>query len=197
MSHLSAAEVARLDLVAHEMYETGEESGYTVDVAVGQHRSFRRTGHAASYLERNLLLDAIEQTAAQHGIHPQPAQNALDLISQDGDTIRKYRVKRATRDADGQPVVYCSVGSNLLVTEPEEGLLRQEKWILGYITDKHHTVTEVFVGEIVDWSDAGKGPVRLKLRNVVVLSGATPPPGFVSTEEGLDGFDSGSEAGEG
>ena len=198
MPHLSPAEVARLNLVAHEMYETAEESGYTIDVAVGQHRSFRRTGHPASYLERNLLLDAVERAAAQHGIHAQPEQSALDLISQDGDTIRRYRIKRAKRSADGEPLVYCSVGSNLLVADPEDLLLKQEKWILGYITDNNRQVTEVFAGEISDWSEAGRGPVRLKLRNVVVLSGSTPPNGFVSPDEGLDGFDDseGGDAGE-
>lgn len=103
------------------------------------------------------------------------------------DAIRMFRVKRVTLSQDNDLVVVCGAGSSLLVVDPE-GLLRQERWILGFLTsDDNHTIDRLLAAEVVNWT--GDGPYRLVFGTVIELDEELPPQGFRSTDEGLDGFD--------
>lgn len=184
----SSDEVASLKQVAREIRDTTDESGYRVDVAVGQHRAFSHSRTPASSLERSLVLDAARRGASQAGLGAEEISGGLDIIAMSDATIRRYRVKRVKVTAEGDYEVLCGEGSSLLVSNPE-ALYREEKWILGYITSDDHTIDRLIAAEIVDWR--GNGPVRLVFGILIDLSDDQPPRGFESTDEGLEGFDEG------
>ncbi|TFV52496.1 hypothetical protein [Blastococcus sp. TF02A-35] len=179
-------EVHSLKAIAREMSEIGDESGYLVGVATDQHRSFRRTRRPASALERELFLDAARRAASREGFAIEEVSGGVDLIASGGGHLRKYRVKRGTRTADGAYRFVCGLGSSLLTTEVD-ALFVEERWLLGYISSEDHTLDEIIAAEVV--GSEGNGPVTLLLGAVIPLIDMTPPPNFTSTEEGLDGFD--------
>lgn len=191
MSRLKAAELDALRTIAREIRDSAEESGHTVGTAVAQHEAFGRTRGPASTLERSLVLDAACRGASRAGAGAvQVPGGGLDIVTSGGDTVRTFRVKRVTLGQDGELVVMCGAGSSLLVAEPE-GLLRQERWVLGFVTSDDHTVDRLLAAEVVDW--AGDGPYRLVFGTVIELDEELLPPGFTSHDEGLDGFDDDEE----
>jgi hypothetical protein len=187
MSRPTAAELDVLRTIAREIRDTAEESGYTVSTAIAQHDAFGHSRGPASNLERSLVLDAARRAASQAGAGiDEVAGGGLDIITNGGSAIRKFRVKRVTVNQDDELVVVCGAGSSLLVAEPE-GLLRQERWVLGFVTSDDHTVDRLLAAEVVNWT--GDGPYRLVFGTVIDLDEELPPQGFQSADEGLDGFD--------
>ena len=182
----SDAEIAGLMQVAREIRDTTDESGYRVELAVGQHGAFSHTRAPASALERSLILDAARRGAFRAGLGTEEVSGSLDIITMSDGTIRRYRVKRVNLTAEGNYEVICGRGSSLLVSDPES-LFREEKWILGYVTSDDHTIERLIAAEIVNWR--GEGPVYLVFRTIVDLSDNQPPRGFTSTDEGLPGFE--------
>ncbi|MFL6163605.1 MAG: hypothetical protein ACJ74U_15455 [Jatrophihabitantaceae bacterium] len=193
MVHPPADEIRRLKVVAREMLESGEESGYLVGVATRQHDAFGKSRRPSSALERELFLDAVRGVASREGFGLEEPNGGLDLIDYGDGRLRRYRVKRGTRTASGEYNFLCGLGSSLLTSEPDT-LLPEDRWVLGYICNDDHTLDEVIAGEVV--GSEGAGPVKLVLGPIIRLSDAPPPKGFTSTEEGLDGFDDDDEAGE-
>lgn len=182
----SATEIDRLKQVAQEVRDSTEESGFYVDVAVGQHEAFTQSEGPASLLERTLVLDAAQRGASQAGFGIERVSGSLDLLATGGTTLRRYRVKRITLNKEGVYGAICGAGSALLVSDPLS-IFTEEKWIFGYITADDHTIDSLVAAEIVGWD--GDGPVRLRFGTVIDLSEHKPPRGFVSTDEGLDGFE--------
>jgi hypothetical protein len=170
------------------MFESGDESGYLVGVATGQHSAFRRSRRPASALERELFLDAARRAASREGFYLEEANGGVDLIASDGGHLRKYRVKRGARTADGGYKFVCGLGSSLLAIEAD-ALYMETRWLLGYISGDDHTLEEVIAAEVIGTEGNGNGPVTLLLGTVIRLTDAPMPPGFTSTDEGLDGFD--------
>jgi len=180
------AEIADLMQVVREIRDTTDESGYSIGVAVGQHGAFTHTRGPASALERSLVLDAARRGASQAGLWVEEVSGSLDIVTSSECAIRRYRVKRVKLNAEGGYEVICGEGSSLLVSDPES-LVRQEKWILGYVMSDDHTIDHLMAAEIVDWR--GDGPVYLVLGPILDLSDNQPPRGFTSTDEGLPGFE--------
>ena len=114
------------------------------------------------------------------------------MITTADSVVRRYRVKRVKLTRDGDYEVLCGESSSLLVAD-YASLFREEKWVLGYVTSDDHTIDRLIAAEIVGWS--GNGPVRLLFGTIIDLSDDQPPRGFISTDEGLDGFDEGDDAG--
>ncbi len=192
MVHPSAREIEALKVVAREIRDTAEESGYSVDRAVSQHASFSRTRGPASALERSLILDAARRGATVAGVSTEEVAGSLDVVTIANGVIRRFRVKRVNVTRDGDYEVLCGEASTLLVTD-YESIFREEKWIFGYVMSDDHTIDRLIAAEIVDWR--GNGPVRLVFGTIIDLSDDQPPRGFVSTDEGLDGFGEGDGAG--
>lgn len=192
MVHPSAGEIQRLQAVAREMFESGDESGYLVGVATAQHRAFRRSRRPSSALERELFVDAARRAASREGFGIDDTNGGVDLIALEGRRLRKYRVKRGSKTAAGDYRFMCGLGSSLLTTEPDT-LYVEERWILGYLSSDDHTLEEVIAAQVV--GSEGAGPVNLLLGTIIRLSDAPPPKGFTSTDEGLEGFDD-DDAGE-
>lgn len=190
MIPLSATELAGLRLVAAEIRESMEESSFQIDAAVGQHEAFSQSQRPASELERALIKDAARRGASRAGIGYEQDSGSLDLITSSGNTLRRFRVKKLTVNLDGRFVGYCGIGSSLLASEPES-LMRDEKWLLGYVTAEDHTIDHLIAAEVVGWE--GNSPVRLLLGPAVSLDQPQSPLGFVSTDEGLAGFDDSGE----
>jgi hypothetical protein len=186
MVRLSDVEIAGLKQVAREIRDTADESGYHVDVAVGQHRAFGRSKGPASSLERSLILDAAAHGAEQAGLGIERVSGSLDILTFAGDTLRRFRVKKVTIKADGELEVICGAQSTLISVEPDS-LYREEKWILGYSTSDEHTIDRLIAAEIRDWR--GEGPYRLIFGTVVDLSENPMPRSFTSADEDLEGFE--------
>ncbi len=175
------------------MAEAGDESGYLVGVATANHHAFQRSRRPASSLERELFLDAARAAASREGFFVDEASGGVDLIASNGWHLRKYRVKRGDRTTDGSYRFVCGLGSSLLTTEADT-LIVEERWILGYVSSEDHTLDEVIAAAVIGSEGTGNGPVTLLLGPVIPLLDAAPPPGFTSTDEGLNGFD--AEGGE-
>lgn len=187
MSRPTVVELDVLRTIAREIRDTAEESGYTVSTAIAQHEAFGRSRGPASNLERSLVLDAARRGASQAGAGAvEVPGGGLDIMTSGGGAIRMFRVKRVTLSQDNELVVVCGAGSSLLVADPE-GLLRQERWVLGFVTSDDHTVDRLLAAEVVNWT--GDGPYRLVFGTVIELDEELPPQGFWSADEGLDGFD--------
>ena len=169
------------------MFESGDESGYLVGAATAQHSAFSRSRRPSSALERELFLDAARRAASREGFYLDEANGGLDLIAGDGGHLRKYRVKRGTRTVDGMYRFMCGLGSRLLITEAD-ALYTETRWLLGYVSSDDHTLEEVIAAEVVGSQGSGNGPVTLNLGIIIRLTSSAPPPGFTSSNEGLDGF---------
>ena len=84
----SDAEIAGLIQVAREIRDTTDESGYSIDVAVGQHGAFSHTRGPASALERSRVLDAARRGASRAGL-------ATEEVSRAGSTSSPCRTARS------------------------------------------------------------------------------------------------------
>lgn len=188
MVRLTDFELSALHSVASEIRSFVEELAHTVDTALDQHESFRRTKVPSSDLERALVMDGARRGASRAGLSSRDESNGLEVISTANLTERYFRVKRVTVKADGEVDAICGRGSSLLVREPDT-LMVQEKWILGFTTDDDHTIDRLFVAEVRDWLETGPGPVHLVLGPIIDLTTGTPPRGFTSTDEDLEGFE--------
>src|SRR4051794_35483180 len=124
----SGAEIADLQRVAREIRDTADESGFSVEKAVGLHGAFSQTRGPASALERSLVLDAARRGASQAGLTMEEVSGGLNIITTTDNVIRRFRVKSVTLTAEGALEVICGLGSSLLRAEPET-LLREELWI--------------------------------------------------------------------
>lgn len=178
--------MARVRAVADEVRETLAAESHLIDNAVSQHSAFRDGSGPAGGLERALIKYGAARGASVAGIWPERVAGGLDLVSQDGVVVRRYRLKSARRRRDGSPDVVCGAGSTLL-KPPGDSLFREERWILGFVTSDDHLIEEMFAAQIV--GHHGENPVHLDLGPIVDLNGTPAPLGFTSTDEGLDGFD--------
>ena len=195
MVHPSSAELVKLRAVAREILDTGEESGYTVDEAIARPKSIERSVAPTRSLERSMILDAAERGAHKAGMSTDSFSGSLELVSYDRGLVVRYRVKRGSPDRKSGGLKFiCGAGSALISAEPD-ALIATEQWILGYQTDDEHTATALLAGRVIGWS--GDGPVKLDLDSIIDLTEVTPPSGFRSSDEGLDGFsdDFGEESG--
>lgn len=159
----SALELARLRSVAAELEESLAAEAFLVGDATAQHEAFRDSGRAESELARSLVLRAVERGASLAGVHTEKATGGgLDVVSRDEGVVRRYRVKKAARLADGSHSVVCGAGSSLLRSDPG-GIWPEERWLFGYSLGDDSTVSEVFVASIIDFVPAESGPLRLVL----------------------------------
>ncbi|CAB4887355.1 unannotated protein [freshwater metagenome] len=186
MVHPSAAEIRRLKAVAREMRDTTDESAHSVDGALKLNPAFATSKRPAGVLERELVMDAARRGAIDAHFTISTEGGGLELIAHDDTCIRTYRLKRVTMKQTGDFQAVCGAGSSLLRADPDS-FFREEKWVLGFVTDDDHTLKTVIAAEIVGWS--GLGPVTLHFGAVINLSDTQPPRAFTSTNEGLDGFD--------
>lgn len=180
------AEIAKLMQVAREIRDTSEAEGYTVGVAVRQHKAFSSTRRSASSMERDLVLDAARCGASKASLPFEEVSGCLDIVAVSGDTIRRFRVRRVALNAEGDYEAICGGGSSLLTSEPES-FYREEKWILGFAASDDHTIEHLMAAEIVGWR--GDGPFRLVFGTIIDLSDDQPPRGFTSTDDDLEGFE--------
>lgn len=193
MVHPAAAEIDRLKIVACEIHDTTDESAHSIDGAINMNPAFRHSHRPSRLLERELVLDAARRGALDADFTTSDVGGGLEIVAHSKSCIRTYRLKRVTRGKTGQYQAVCGAGSSLLQADPES-LFREEKWVLGFVTDDDHTVKSVVAAEIVGWS--GSGPVTLQFGTVIDLTDSQPPRSFTSTDEDLEGFeDEGGAAG--
>lgn len=189
----SEAELTKMRAVAGEIRDSLDADAYKITNAVAQHAAFMEGSGPAGAFERALVKYAATRGASAAGVYAQRVSGGLDLISQDGNVIRNYRVKTARRRADGGLDLVCGVGSALIADTPSESFFREERWVLGFITDDDHLIDEIFIAEIV--GHRGLNPLHLELGRVYNLTPAPMPPDFTSAHEDLEGFEEDDEEG--
>ena len=192
-----AAEVAKLMQVAREIRDTAEAEGYTVSVALRQNTAFSRTRRSGSSMERDMVLEAARCGASKASLPFEDVLGGLNIVATSDTTIRRYRVRSVKLSVKGEYDVVCNGDSSLmtlLASEPES-FYSEEKWIFGFIMSEDHTADHLMAAEIVGWR--GDGPFHLLFGTIIDLSDDQPPPGFTSTNEGLDDFDEDEGDGDG
>lgn len=196
MSRPTDAELTRLRIVAGDIVDTLESQGYLVGSATALHPAFRAGRLPAGVLERALVKEAARTGAARAGMHPEDVVGGLELVSIDGLTERRYRLKTATY-SHGRPHIMCGVSSTLLTNPQEPGMLPVERWVLCFRTDDDSTIIEVFAAEII--GHEGDGPVRLILGDPFPLDPIAPSDGFrPDADDDLgDDFDTDEDSDEG
>lgn len=196
MTRPSQAELDRLRAVAGEICETMEADGYLVTRAVDNHASFRDGRGPSGSLERALVKHAAERGASRAGVHAERRTGGLELVSIDGRVQRTYRIKTATRKADGELDLVCGAGSTLLKSGNGESMFLEENWVLGFVTTDDHTIDEILVAQVI--GHYGENPVHLILSDPIALTPAPSPLGFTSSDEDdLPGFEDDNDADEG
>lgn len=174
--------------IADDAREEVEARGHRVEQALSLDPAFG-TGTSRGALHRELVVDSVARSASQNGVFFEWGRGgACELVTSDGETIRRYRLRRARRSKDGELIVTASEESSL-VAEGEDVLMAEEQWVFAWILDSNGLIAEVLVAEVIGYLDGRPG--RLMLGRTIPLGTSDPlgPRGFVPTEEELDGWD--------
>lgn len=104
MSLPSSVERQQLDEIAFDLRETFVERGHRVEVALDVDSSFG-SGTSRSSLRRDLVMETVSRSASRLGLSFRRVNgNGRELF---GDRHR-YRVRKATLDSEGKPIVTVS-----------------------------------------------------------------------------------------
>lgn len=188
MNRLGPGLLEPLRQVAQEMIDATEADAHTVGAAVAQHPSFSLSGGPRGSLRRALIAVAAQRGASQIGLHSvRKSQDSIEITHVDNLVERLFRLKNVKVDAQGEYVAVCGADSSLLKVDGDK-LVVEEKWLLGYTVHDLDMIDDIFVARIRGFIE-GK-PVKLILDPAIPLQGDKPNGGgFVSKDEGLDGFD--------
>ena len=187
MSQVVGVEQQRLEAIAEEVREQFAADGHLVGTAVDLHPAFNRSRRPGRSLTRELIMDAVSAGAARAGMHLEPVTGGgLDLVSQDGATYRRYRLRSATPRRDGTFRIPHNGDSAL--AEPSGDLFQSEQWVFGYTLTAAYGLGALFVAQVV--GVLAGNPGTLILGDPLLLTAtSTPPPDFTAPEEDLDGFE--------
>lgn len=187
MSLVSLAEQQRLESVAEEVREQLAADGHLVGSAVGLHRSFKLSRRPGRTLTREMIMGAVWSGAARAGLYPEAVTGGgLDLVSQDGSTYRRYRLRSATERKNGTFAIPHNGDSAL--AEPSDDLFQSEQWVFGYSLTAAFGLGALFVAQVLGVRLGNPGSLILG-EPLRLTSTSTPPPDFTSPEEDLDGFE--------
>lgn len=190
MSLPSAGERLGLNRIADELHETFSARGHQVGKALDVDPAFgKRSGHSKTYLERDLVLEAVDVAGSQTGLPMRSVKGGgYEIVG----GRHRYRILRGRRSAEGELVVLVGSDSTLILEE-DDGLFPLESWIFCWVRGEAAQVAEIVAAEI-----QGKRPGipgRLILGPGLSLgSGGPSDRGFVPSDEDLD---LGDEEGEG
>lgn len=188
MSHPNQEQLAKLRMIAAELQEVVAERGYRVDVALDVDPAFG-SGQARAWLLRDLVMDAIDESASRVGVEFQTINGGGRELQTLGDgVIHRFRCKSASRVSDDQIGVLASSNSPLVVEE--DGMYAVEPWIFGYISSSSTMLDEVFIAPILGFVEGNPG--HFELGRPIQLLGAELPTkgtGFKPSDEGLEGFE--------
>jgi hypothetical protein len=188
----------RLKSLACGLEEGLQEESHKVATAMAVHPAFNQ-GYVDSPLMRALICN-IARSVAGRGISIEVLPNGgceASIIYKGVE--RLFRLRKATRDADGRLDV--RVSSDSLLThraramqlfddesfEPIEPAEQVEQWVLPYLIDpRTRTLKEVFAALPIDTVNE-HAPFRLILQDIVQIPHTTPPPsGFRKDDDDLD-----------
>lgn len=188
--------MAMLGDVAQEVADVTEADGYLVGNAVATHPSFSRSKAPRGALRRAMVADTALRACSELGLYAEGGPNEMvEIIDIDGTFQHHLRLKHVTRDRYGHYIALCDPESSLLRTD-DEALLPQQKWVMGYTTDELDSTEEIFAARILGHD--GRKPGRILLGSAISLLGTKPTRGgWVSSDEGLSGFEEQDGAAEG
>ncbi|QNJ91443.1 hypothetical protein HZU40_25065 [Mycolicibacterium fluoranthenivorans] len=198
MSHPPEKLVRRLVMVAEELQEVFAERGHHIDQALEVDEAFG-SPQTIAFLMRDLAIDAVAAAASRVGVEFGPVNGSgRELLSFDEGIERRFRLRRASRGADGGAILMtANSDAPLRVTADEgDGLFPIEAWTFGWIPASGSAlVAEAFVAPLLRFEPGTPG--HLILGSVIPLLGPETPSGaFRPTDEGLEGFDDDELGGE-
>jgi len=198
MSHpLPVAVIDLLAALARQLDEGLQADGHHVGTAMGAHEAFDQR-YIDTTLTRALVCSIARSTDLPGLSGAELAIGGCDVKVTHEDTIRLFRLKKATLDAAGNPIVRVNNDSiltrrakdpTLPIFEDDESLLPTalpEQWVLAYlINPATRTISQIHAGLPVGVRGQ-HSPFRLILAHVVRIPHAAPPPAaFPKTDDHL------------
>lgn len=187
-----------LHQLADEIRETYDDRGWKIEKAIGSDLAFQASRRSQSSLGRDLVIDAVEQSAKRLGITVRSvAGGAIEVVLLVDGTYRHFRIKKASVRPDGG---YRVLGKPALMiiddTEEGESLYGAERWVLSYTTDDDGMVVDIFAAKVIGISSDTVPELELAYITMLGAAGGTPPTGgFKPAEE--DDLDFGDDEDEG
>lgn len=174
--------------LADEIRETFEDRGWKIDKATGLDPAFGRSRRSRSSLGRDLVLDAIDETAGRLGLACRSVGGGgCEVIDLTDGADRRFRVRKADVNPEtGEYEIVSTSESILVITDAEpDSLIPTERWVLGYTVDGEGMVVDVFAARILGITE--EQVPRLRLGTVTLLgAGGTLLPqgqGFQPADE--------------
>lgn len=189
MSQLSRDAFQRLSTIADELYETFDERGHRVDMALDADPSFgRRSRRSQSSLGRDLAIEAIVAAARRAGFDVRDRAGGVELATIDGTTVHSFRLLKGSRGPDDAWTILTNSRSALTVDD-EASLLTEVRRVFSWNT-RDSTISEVITARVVDHVEGSPGYLVLdQLQALGGLGGSDDGGrGFVPTDPELPGF---------
>jgi hypothetical protein len=187
MSQPSSKELHLLSQVADELREVFAERGYRVDVAMNVDPAFG-SGWSRSAVTRDLVVAAVSSAASRVGVDFRPVNGSgREFRCLSGAIDRRYRLRRATRRADGSLVIGASADSAL--ASAADSLFPEEQWTFAWVLSPDGQIDEVLAAEVVGYVAGHPGHLRLGPSFSLGGGGDMPTRGFRPTDESLEEFD--------
>jgi hypothetical protein len=177
MSDLPRATRSALDSLADALTLTFEDEGYLVDSAAAMHVAFAHGWRGKSGLTTDLAYYSVVSAVRASNVltFRKVKGTGVEVQTFEGGVDRRFRLRRASRDADGRLTVLASSDSSLASDDEETAsLFPPERWVLGYIINDDRRVTEVVVGQRVGYEVGPPGKVIFGREEL--LGGAGPAP---------------------
>lgn len=196
MSHPLSDQV-RLDLqgLASAVEETLQAETHTVGSAIAENRAFDKAW-IESHLTRAVIAHAARAATGGRLGCEELANGGIEIISVEGNVERRFRLRKADLDRDGQPRIRVNTDSLLNVARPAPTLFddpvdvppeHMERWVIGYLLNPStRTFAEVFAARVMG-TIGEQPPYRLALADILPLPHTAPlPPEFRPDQDDLD-----------
>lgn len=185
MSHLSPAEVDRLEQVAFGIREFFGERGHNISTALDQDSSFREGERGRSGLARSMMQSALAAAvAAVPDLGLEAGDGGVRVVrSIDRSYSRHYRML-STKEHEGTFRILSS-SDGILDVSHDESMFIEESWVLAYTLDQNNQVEHLFVAQVLDRREGSPGELVLGPEYMLMGRPPTGGGGFQPTDEDL------------
>jgi hypothetical protein len=184
MSHLSPAELDRLERLAFGIREVFSARGHNIGTALDQDPSFREGERGRSGLARSMMQSAVASAiSAVEGLGLDTGEGGVRLVrSFDGRYLRRYRVLAAKKHEGSFRILSSS--DNILNVD-SESMFIEETWVLAHTLDEDNQVEDLFVARVLDRLEGTPGELVLGPEYMLMGQPPTGDRGFRPTDEDL------------
>jgi len=183
MSHLSSAELSRLEELSYWVKDFFSERGHNIGSALDQDPCFHNGRRGRSGLARMMMEEAVAAAVTKVPLTLRTAEGGARYVqSFDGRYDRRYRVLSAEKQSDESFRILSS--SDAILRLDGDSMFIEEPWVLAYTLNADNQIDELFVAQVLDREDGNPG--ELVLGPEKMLPGRPPTGGgFEPTNEDL------------